>query len=217
VNLCAFFVFLFGLLLLAPEPLAQVEVGDSLAALRHTWAHIKYQLPETQRETAYARLHARARRIRTAHPDYASLWIWEAIILANEAGEKHSLASIQMIKKAKLLLEKAISIHPNADAGLAYGFLGNLYHSMPGWPIGFGDERKAEYYLKKALAIEPNGLDENYFAGIYMRDGKRFAEAVFYFRHALHAPPRPGMDVADAGRKADAARLLNQAMEKMRR
>jgi len=183
----------------------------STADLGRAWAHAKYHLPAVQRQEAYAHLYVVAGRMRKAHSGDAALWIWEAIILANEAGEKHSLASISMIKQAKRLLEQSLSLAPAASNSLTYAFLGNLYHKMPGWPIGFGNDAKAEYYLRKALTIKPNGLDENYFMGIYLMDKKRFSDAVIYLRKAIDAPPRPGMDVADVGRKADAVMLLNQA------
>jgi len=195
------------------EPVTYLSAAD----LRHAWAHIKYQLPAGQREEAYARLNAIARRMRMAHPDDVSLWTWEAIILANEAGEKHSLASVQMIKRTKHLIEKSLSLAPDAENSLAYAFLGNLYHEMPGWPIGFGNDARAEYYLRKALAIRPDGLDENYFMGSYLRDKKRFSGAISHLRKAIDALPRPGMEVADTRRKADAAILLNQTMKSRRR
>jgi len=190
---------------------------EGVAGLRREWAHIKYQLPAVQREAAYARLYTRSERVRKAHPSDASTWIWEAVILANEAGEKHSLASIPMIKKAKHLLEKAISIRPDAEAGLAYAFLGDLYHSMLGWPLGFGSNTKAEYFLRKALNIAPNSLDGNYFMAIYLRDQGRLTKAIPYFRRAIQAPPRSGMHVADAGRKANAASLLRHVMNALQR
>ena len=42
------------------------------------------------------------------------------------------------------------------DRGSAYTSLGTLYFKVPGWPVGFGDEEKAEELLRKALA----GRDE---------------------------------------------------------
>ncbi len=207
-------LYLAGLLMLAYTVQAASGAAFTLADIRHEWAHIKYQLPVAQREAAYARLHGLAREMRMAHPADASMWLWEAIILANEAGEKHSLASVQMIRQAKSLLEKALSISPNAGDGLACAFLGNLYHSMPGWPVGFGDNARAEYYLRKALAIAPGSLDTNYFMGSFLLDRKHLIDAAAYLKKALDAPPRPGMDVADAGRKADAARKLTRITHK---
>jgi len=205
-GVCLGLLFVPCPLLVAASVYAQSLDGEPLIDFQHQWAHIKYQLPETGREAAYSRLYAQIKRARIAHPDRADLWTWEAIVLANEAGARHSLASIKMLGEAKELLEKAIVIRP--DAALAYAFLGDLYHNMPGWPVGFGSDRKAGHYLKKALNIAPNSLDGNYFMGMYLRDRKHFSEAIPYLQRAMHAPPRPGMSVADTGRKADAARLL---------
>jgi hypothetical protein len=34
---------------------------------------------------------------------------------------------------------------------------------VPGWPIAYGDTNKADALLKKALVINPNTIDANYF------------------------------------------------------
>ena len=79
---------------------------------------------------------------------------------------------------------------------------------MPGWPVGFGDDEKAEALLKKALSINPDGIDPNYFYGDYLARSKRFDEANAALEKALQAPPRPGRQLADEGRKQDINALL---------
>ena len=74
---------------------------------------------------------------------------------------------------------------------------------MPGWPIGFGNDDKAETYLKKALAVNPDGMDPNYFYGDFLMQEKHFDQALAAFQHALAAPPRPNRPIADAGRRAE--------------
>ena len=92
--------------------------------------------------------------------------------------------------------------------GSAYNSLGVLYYKVPGWPIGFGDKDKARELLQQALAINPQGIDPNYFYAEYLVETKHADEAVPYLERALQAPPRPGRNVADAGRREEARALL---------
>jgi len=41
--------------------------------------------------------------------------------------------------------------------GSVYNSLGSLYAKVPGWPLGFGDKKKAQAYFEKALAINRTG------------------------------------------------------------
>ena len=57
--------------------------------------------------------------------------------------------------------------------------------------MGFGDDDKAEELLTKALAIDPDGIDANYFYGDFLLREKRYGEAEQYLRKAQQAKPRP--------------------------
>ena len=37
-----------------------------------------------------------------------------------------------------------------------------LYAEVPGWPIGFGDDKQAHAYFRKALAIDSGSMETNY-------------------------------------------------------
>ncbi|HDR2390390.1 TPA: tetratricopeptide repeat protein, partial [Enterobacter roggenkampii] len=71
-----------------------------------------------------------------------------------------------------------------------------------------GDKDKAEEMLKKALAINPDGIDPNYFYGDYLLKEKKTDEAKRYLTKALKAQPRPGREIADSGRRHDIERDL---------
>ena len=57
--------------------------------------------------------------------------------------------------------------------GSAYTSLGTLYYKVPGFPIGFGDHKKARQLLEAALKVNPDGIDSNYFYGEYLFDEDR--------------------------------------------
>jgi cytochrome c-type biogenesis protein CcmH/NrfG len=88
--------------------------------------------------------------------------------------------------------------------------LGVLYYEVPGSPIGFGDKAKAKMLLKQALAVDPNGLDANYFYGDFLLDQGDKAGAKSYLQKALRAPHDPSRPAWDAGRRREVQALLAQ-------
>lgn len=71
-----------------------------------------------------------------------------------------------------------------------------------------GDKARAKELLTKALAINPQGIDANYFYAEYLIETKQADEAAPYLERVLQAPPRPGRQIADAGRREEARALL---------
>jgi len=214
---CRSFAFLpvFLLILAVPLAYADSKIDAVLAGVQKEWAHIKYQLPRHQRKAAFRKLHARVKQIRITHPGKAEPLLWEGIILTDYAGERGGLRALQMIKQTRNLFEKALALNPYASHGAAYTQLGNLYFEVPGWPLGFGDRDKARDLLKKGLSISPDSLDANYFMGKFLLKQRKYREASHYFRRALTAPPRPDRAVADKGRKFDAKRMMEAAIQKL--
>lgn len=187
-----------------------------LQQLQTRWAEINYQTPEKQREEAFAKLVTQADAALASEPKAPELLIWRGIILSTQAGAKGGLGALGLVKQAKASLEQAMAIDPQALAGSAYTSLGSLYYQVPGWPIGFGDDEQAEKMLTQALAINPDGLDPNYFYGDYLQRQKRFEEARAALEKALAAKDRPGRELADKGRRAEAKALLQQVESKLR-
>ncbi len=187
------------------------EQGQTqLQNLQDRWTEINYQLPKEQREKAFAGLSKQAQQAVAAEPNAAELQIWNGIILSTYAGARGGLGALGLVKEAKASLEQGLALDPKALSGSAYTSLGSLYYQVPGWPVGFGDDEKAEAMLKQALAINPDGIDPNYFYGDYLARAKRFAEAKVALEKALQAPPRPNRQSADVGRKQEIQALLNQ-------
>ncbi|MCR1826358.1 tetratricopeptide repeat protein [Pseudomonas oleovorans] len=186
-----------------------------LHQLQTRWAEINYQTPEKQREEAFAKLVTQADAALASEPKAPELLIWRGIILSTEAGAKGGLGALGLVKEAKASLEQALAIDPQALAGSAYTSLGSLYYQVPGWPIGFGDDEKAEKMLTQALAINPDGLDPNYFYGDFLQRQKRYEEARAALEKALAAKDRPGRELADNGRRAEATALLQQVESKL--
>lgn len=186
-------------------------VDDGVAQLQREWEIVKYKTPTTQQERQYEVLAEKAEKLVAAHPGRAEPLIWQGIVVSSLAGARGGLGALGLAKQAKSQYEEALKIAPNALDGSAYNSLGVLYYKVPGWPVGFGDKAKAKELLQKALAINPGGIDPNYFYGEYLIETGRPAEAVPYLERALAAPARPGREVADSGRREEARSLLVKA------
>jgi tetratricopeptide (TPR) repeat protein len=204
------FPILMSTLLLVGKAVAGEPAATSVNQVRDRWAQINYQLPKPQREAAFEELLHQSEKIRQASPRDATALIWEGIVLSSLAGEKGGMGALGLVKRARADFEAAIKLDANALDGAAYTSLGALYYQVPGWPLGFGDDAAARTMLRKGLAIDPDGIDANYFYADFLRDQKDWAGARTAFQKALAAPARPGRDVADAGRRQEAQAKLKE-------
>ncbi|MCA1771044.1 MAG: hypothetical protein LC652_14245 [Halomonas sp.] len=200
---------LFAIAALA-EGDADDTVDRGVTTLQSRWAEIHYRLPEKQQAQALAVLGEEAERLLADHPDSAELLIWAGIVRSTQAGAEGRLGALKLVKQARGHLEASLERDLLALKGSAYTSLGALYYQVPGWPIGFGDDDKAEWHLQRALSIHPDGLDSLYFWGDYLHRQDRDNEARQALEKALQAPPRPGRELADAGRHEEVRRLLSQ-------
>lgn len=187
----------------------------TITDLQSRWAEIKYQLPESEQEKAFAVLLTDAVQARDEHSDEAPYWIWEGIIRATYAGAKGGLGALSEVKAAKASFEKAIQLAPEALDGSAYTSLGSLYYQVPGWPVGFGNDEKAKAMLLKGLSYNPDGIDSHYFYGDYLLNKKQYQQALAQFELALQAPARPGRELADKGRKSEIELGIATAQKKL--
>ena len=184
------------------------DPGDDVRYMQTRWAEVNYQLEGSAQETAFEQLVEDAGRFTSANPGEASIWIWSGIIKSSYAGARGGLGALGLAKESKADLEQALDLDDKALDGSAYTSLGTLYFMVPGWPVGFGDDEKAEELLKAALTLNPEGIDPNYFYGTYLIEEKRYDEARSYLNRAAAAKDRPGREVADAGRRQEIADAL---------
>ncbi|RMH61793.1 MAG: hypothetical protein D6678_02750, partial [Zetaproteobacteria bacterium] len=145
---------------------AQVQTKENLALeLAQRWDRLKYRTPDKDARVAgFKKLAEDAKRLAKSHPDDPAPKVWAGITLATLAGEDGGLSALGLVKEAKEWLEQALAQHPGKELATSiHTTLGSLYYQVPGWPIGFGDEDKAEEHLKKALTMSPEGLDANFW------------------------------------------------------
>lgn len=205
-------IALMSLALLVMQPgvagLSSSAQMPEVREIQSEWAKLYYMdefLNKNFRELEA--LSQQADKLAEQHPQNAEVLVWDAIVLSTLAEKKGGLGALGLVKQARHQLEQAEAIDPEVLGGSVYASLGSLYSKVPGWPIGFGDDEKAEQYFKKALAINPQGLDINYFFAEYLVDQGEKMLALEYLELALQAEPMVDRPVADQGRRQQALKL----------
>lgn len=183
---------------------------EQLLPYQQRWAEIQYTLDEKARAEAFGDLAVQLSEQQAAQPLDPDLMIWQGIVLSSQAGAKGGLGALKLVKQARTLFEAAIEQDASALSGSALTSLATLYHQVPGWPLGFGNDDKARELFEQALAINPNGIDTNYFYAAFLLDTGDNTRAEALLHKALTAPPRPGRQQADAGRHKEIQVLLQQ-------
>lgn len=190
--------------------IVQAATTEQLLSFQQRWAEINYTLEEKARADAFAELATQLGEQSTSQPEDAEWKVWQGIVLSSEAGAKGGLGALKRVKQARTLFEAVIEQDPATLNGSALTSLATLYHKVPGWPLGFGNDDTARELFEQALTINPNGIDSNYFYAAFLHDEGEDARAEVLLHKALTAPARPGREQADAGRREEIHTLLQQ-------
>ena len=186
------------------------EVNDDIKKLEQEWAKIKYTLDREKHEPALEKLAKQATSLRESEPDNADAHLWEGIIYSTYAGAIGTLRALEAVTHSRDALEQSISIDPTASNGAAHTFLGTLYFLVPEWPIAFGDLDLAKENLDKAIEMNPDDIDANFFYGDFLKKIRKFKEAEVMYLKALDAPARQGREIADEGRRKETFERLEK-------
>lgn len=187
------------------------EVDPAISNLQAEWAVIKYQTADEEaQEKAIDVLAKKAEQTVQSLPGKAEPLIWKGIIYATKAGIDGGIGALSDAETARDALLIAEKIDPKSLNGSVYTSLGSLYYKVPGWPLGFGNDKKAKEYLEKALLINPTGIDPNFFYGEYLYEQGEYEEAKKALERGLAAPARPGRELADKGRIEEIQDLLQK-------
>lgn len=198
-------------------PLSAAETAPTLADIQTQWAKINYaDVDSDKKADEFKGLIKQAEELVSQDPKQADNLIWLGIVQSSTAGAEGGLGALKYAKSAKKSFEDALSIDSHALQGSAMTSLGVLYHKVPGWPIGFGSDKKAEKLLKSALDVNPDGIDSNYFYAEYLYDDGEYQQALAHLDKATQAAPRPERPLADEGRHKDIAALRAKVEKKIR-
>ncbi|MAC57772.1 MAG: hypothetical protein CMH85_05755 [Novosphingobium sp.] len=199
-------------LAIAVPTAALADMASDVSAVNRGWAHITYEVKGSSTQTkALDQLAKEAATVVARYPGQAEPLLWQGIIVSEQANRANFFHKLGLATKARDILQKAYSIDPKAAQGGAAMSLGVLYYKVPGSPLAWGDGDKAGRLLKQALALDPDGLDANYFYGDYLLDQGDKAGARTHLQKALRAPRDPNRPVWDAGRRREVRALLAKA------
>jgi tetratricopeptide (TPR) repeat protein len=187
------------------------------------WEKIKFQVedPGEQLKQMDA-LGEQADALAEQHPDRPEVVIWDGIIaserasLANEQGGiSGPVKALQLAIRARDTLDRVEKQDAKAfDAG-APTSLGVLYYRVPGFPMGFGDKKKARHYLEEAIKNAPNGLDAHYFYADFLQEQGEYAKSAEILKHALTLPAHPERPIWDKNRRIVIQELLEKVQSKI--
>ena len=199
------------LVLASVAPVGAASLDVDLRDIQQAWARINYSAaPVDQKAMEFGQLATKAAALSASQPGRAEPMVWHGIALASQAGTKGGLGALSLAKQARGVLELSLKIDATALSGSAHTSLGTLYHKVPGFPVGFGDDKKARKHLETALKLNPAGIDPNFFYAEFLLDKGETALAIKHLKIAQAATSRPGRETADAGRRQEIAALLSK-------
>jgi tetratricopeptide (TPR) repeat protein len=190
-------------------------MSPTLLEMSERWAILKFNTELEQRREPLQELAVEIDQLVNESPDDPAAMVWHAVVLSTLAKDSNNIAGLSLAKQAKRLLEQAESMNPSVLDGSIYTILGSLYYQVPGYPLGFGDTEKAEQHLLRALDVNPDNIDANYYYGEFLLQEKRYQLAITAFEKVLALPIRTHSQVADTGLKKAAESALSTAKKQL--
>jgi tetratricopeptide (TPR) repeat protein len=165
---------------------------DDLRGIAQQWASARYESSGDERKLKLGEVIKSADEFALKYPDRADSHLWAGVVRCSLAEIESKLTALGLVKECRAKLEQALAIDPAAEDGYAYGVLGTLYAKVPGWPLAFGDKKKADELLLKGVTVAPNGMNSNYFYAKFLYDQGDVEHAQQYIERAATAsPPYP--------------------------
>lgn len=193
------------------------DFDATLLDIQHRWAVANYNESGKAQKQAFEALLRNAREFASTNPSRAEAHAWHGIVASTYAGVKGPFGAMALANEAREALQAAEAIDPQVLDGSVYTSLGTLYYKVPGGIIGFGDRDLARDYLQKALLINPDGIDTNYFYGEFLYEQRDYEAARAALEKAQVAPARPDRPLADEGRRREIDTLLAEVSRKLGR
>lgn len=193
------------MMILVSSKAYSASLDSEITKLRQDWAVAKYQTSRKQQDDAFKRLIQRGDKLVSKNPKSAEAHMWLGTINATYASVKGGMGALKYAKAAREHLEIGLSLDHTAEKGFGYAVLGSLYARLPGWPVAFGDKKKAEKHLVMAIKLDPRGRDSNYYYGDFLAEMGNEKGAAIHLNRAKQTKIRKGYEVQDKGRSKEIA------------
>ncbi len=195
---------------------AQTSLPNTITEMRVELDIVNYDLSNKDaRVKRLKELVPHTETLAKKNKDDAGFQMMAGFYNAQYAGYKGGVGALKYAKAARKFLEKSIELDPSLHGSSAHIVLGSLYAHVPGWPIGFGDKKKAVLNYQAALQLSPDGIDSNFTYAIYLYGQKKFAEAKIYLEKADKAPARADRLKADKDLKKQIQNGLEKIEQKL--
>ena len=184
-------------------------MDDAVTELQRDWEVIRYQTPAAEREKRFEALVAKAHKVseQLRRPHRAAGVGRHHRQLAGPA-RRAAWARSAWPSRPRRCTSRPCRSTPRALDGSAYNSLGVLYYKVPGWPLGFGDKAKAASCCRRRWRSTRRASTPTSSTPSTWSRPTTQTEAVTYLERALQAPPRPGRQIADTGRREEVRALL---------
>jgi tetratricopeptide (TPR) repeat protein len=145
----------------------------------------------------------------------AGLQMMAGFYNAQYAGYKGGIGALKYAKISRKYLEQSVALDPTIYDSSAHSVLATLYAQVPGWPIGFGDKKKALINYQAALKLSPDGIDSNFTYAQYLFTQEKYKDAKSYFEKAALAPARADRPKADKDVKKQIVNRLKEIEKRL--
>jgi tetratricopeptide (TPR) repeat protein len=168
------------------------QIKSQWLSIARSWAKIKYlSRSKSARKSGMEKLGARADALARHYPNCVEALIWDGIVTSERASLTWGYSALKLATRARDILRKAYRMSPSAlDAG-APTSLGVLYYRVPGFPLAWGDKKKARRLLAQAVRLAPKGRDAHYFYADFLYNQGEYRKAEQVLLAGLNTPNDP--------------------------
>lgn len=177
--------------------------SDGLKQVITNWEVANFTLDGDAQKVAFDTLLERADALRSNPSATAEDFLWAGIIESSYAGEIGGMSALSHAKQAKNDFESALSgSDPNVTPA-ALASLGTLHSKVPGWPIGFGNDKKAKKFFEDAEQAGADTLDFYMMYAEYALNKGMKDKALALLQASEEVEPRAERNISDAARIAE--------------
>lgn len=113
---------------------------------------------------------------------------WKAAAMGKVAEDSGIINALRMLRPMESMLLKVIELDEHYENAGAHRALGRMYHQLPGFPISFGNNRKALMHLKRAHELFPRDVITRAFYAELLYDSGKKVEARKHAEFVLATP-----------------------------